>query len=152
MNIGDIAPNFVLKNHLGEEFNLYKNLDKKILLVFYPEDDTPVCSSQLKEYNNHLDDFIKNEIKVVGINTNSIESHLNFCSKLKLKFSLLSDENKNVSKKYNALNIFGINKRLLVLIGKDRKVLWIKSSFSFKFVKSSSILTKVSQNYISKLT
>jgi peroxiredoxin len=137
MNIGDIAPNFVLKNHLGEEFNLYKNLDKKILLVFYPEDDTPVCSYQLKEYNNHLDDFIKNEIKVVGINTNSIESHLNFCSKLKLKFSLLSDENKNVSKKYNALNIFGINKRLLVLIGKDRKVLWIKSSFSFKFVKSS---------------
>lgn len=142
MNIGDVAPNFVLKNQNGEIFELYKNLGKKILLVFYPEDNTIICSAQLTEYNKHLDNFIKHGIKVAGISKNSVQSHSGFCNKLKLKFPLLSDENKNVSKQYGALNIFGISKRMLILIGTDRRVLWVKSSFSFRFVKSRSILKK----------
>jgi len=146
MNIGDVAPNFVLKDHNGEDFELYKNLDKKILLVFYPEDDTPVCSAQLTEYNNYLDEFINSGINVIGISTNSIKSHSNFCNKLKLNFPLLSDENKNVSKQYNALNIFGINKRLLVLIGNDGKVKWLNSTFPLTFTKTKTILKKVGQN------
>ena len=46
MKLGDIAPNFRLKTMEGNEFELYQNLDKKVLLVFYPKDETPVCSSQ----------------------------------------------------------------------------------------------------------
>lgn len=146
MKIEDVAPNFVLKNQNGEEFELYKNLDIKILLVFYPEDNTPVCSAQLTEYNNHQDDFINSGIKVIGISTNSIKSHSNFCNKLKLNFPLLSDENKNVSKQYNALNIFGINKRLLVLIGNDGKIKWMNSIFPLTFTKTKTILKKAGQN------
>ena len=63
-----------------------KILDKKVLLVFYPKDDTPVCSSQLTEYNENYDEFILNGIKVVGINADTIQSHANFCTKLNLKF------------------------------------------------------------------
>ncbi len=61
MKVGDIAPNFILKDETGKEFELYENLDTQILLVFYPKDDTPVCSNQLAEYSNNLAEYIKNK-------------------------------------------------------------------------------------------
>ncbi len=143
MKAGDIASNFLLKDEAGKDFELYKNLDKKVLLAFYPKDDTLVCSTQLADYNDNLDDFIKNGVKVIGISTDSVESHSNFCSKLKLNFPLLADEDKTVSKQFDAVNFLGMSKRLLVLIGTDRKVLWTGSTLSITFIKSGEILEKV---------
>jgi len=143
MKKGDTAPNFILKDETGKDFELYKNLDKQILLVFYPKDDTPVCSTQLAEYGDNLDEFIKNEIKVIGINADSVQSHSDFCTKLKIKFPLLADEDKKVSRQYDAINFLGTNKRLLVIIGTDRKVLWIASTFALTFIKTKEIVEKV---------
>ena len=123
MKAGEVVQNFVLKDENGNDFELYKNLDKQVLLAFYPKDDTPVCSSQLADYNNNLDELINNGVKVVGISTNSVKSHSKFCNKLKLNFPLLADEEKKVSKQFDAINFLGMNKRLLVLIGIDKKVL-----------------------------
>jgi len=67
--VGDIAKNFSLKDQYGNKFELYKNLDKRILLVFYPKDDSRVCSLQLSNYQKYLNEFEKNNINVVGINT-----------------------------------------------------------------------------------
>ncbi len=143
MRAGDIAPNFKLKTMDGKEFELYQNLDKKVLLVFYPKDDTPVCSSQLTEYNENYDEFILNGIKVVGINADTIQSHANFCTKLNLKFPLLADEKKEVSRRFDAINIFGTNKRMVVLIGQDKKVIWTDSTIPITYIKSKEILEKV---------
>ena len=140
MKVGDVAPNFILKDQNGKEFELYKNLDKKLLIVFYPKDNTVVCSSQLAEYNESLDEFISNGINVVGINADSIHSHLNFCDKLKLKFPLLADEDKKVSKQFNAINFWGMNKRLLVLINTDKRVLWTESTLPVTYIKAGEIL------------
>jgi peroxiredoxin len=140
MKVGDVTPNFILKDQNGKEFELYKNLDKKLLIVFYPKDNTVVCSSQLAEYNESLDEFISNGINVVGINADSIHSHLNFCSKLKLKFPLLADEDKKVSKQFNAINFLGMNKRLLVLINIDKRVLWTESTLPVTYIKAGEIL------------
>ena len=144
MKVGETAPNFILKDEKGNKFELYKNLDKKILLVFYPKDDTPVCSSQLSEYNDNLKEFSKHGINVVGINADTIESHNEFCNKLKIKIPLLADENKIVSKQYNALNLFGMNKRILILIGTNKKVLWIAPTLSINFIKAGEILSRIS--------
>jgi len=143
MKPGDIAPNFILKDETGKDFELYKNLDSQVLLVFYPKDDTPVCSTQLAEYNDNLDELIQNRIKVVGINADTIKSHLEFCTKLNIKFPLLADQDKKVSRQYDALNFLGMNKRLLVIIGSDSKVLWTASTFPVTFVKSKEIVEKV---------
>lgn len=143
MKEGDIAPNFTLKDENGNDFELYKNLDVQVLLVFYPKDNTVVCSTQLEDYNNNLEDFINNGIKVVGISNDSIESHSRFCNKLKLKFPLLADIEKKVSYQYNAINFLGINKRLLVLVGTNKKVLWTDSKLSITFTKTDEILQKV---------
>lgn len=152
MNIGDTAPNFILKDETGKDFELYQNLEKYVLLVFYPKDDTPVCSSQLAEYNDNLNEFIEYGIKVIGLNADTAESHRNFCSKLKLNFPLLSDENKQVSKQYDALNIFGMNKRTLVLIGKDKKVKWMASTLSIRFIKTEEILAKIKESDNQEMT
>jgi len=143
MKVGDVVQDFKLKDENGNDFELYKNLDKQVLLAFYPKDDTPVCSTQLADYNNNLDEFINNGVKVVGISTDSVKSHSKFCNKLKLNFPLLADEEKKVSKQFDAINFLGMNKRLLVLIGTDKKVLWIDSTLSVTYIKTEEILEKV---------
>jgi len=152
MKEGDFVSNFILKDENGNEFDLYKNLDKKVLLAFYPKDDSLVCSTQLSNYNQSLDDFIKHGVRVVGISTDSVESHSNFCSKLKLNFPLLADVDKTVSKQFNALNFLGMSKRLLVLIGTDKKVLWTDSTLSFTYIKTEEILEKVKLSSIKEMT
>jgi peroxiredoxin len=152
MKEGDFVSNFILKDENGNEFDLYKNLDKKVLLAFYPKDDSLVCSTQLSNYNESFDDFIKHGVRVIGISTDSVESHSNFCSKLKLNFPLLADVDKTVSKQFNALNFLGISKRLLVLIGTDKKVLWTDSTMSITYIKAEEILEKVKLSSIKEMT
>lgn len=152
MKVGDLVSNFVLKDENGNDFELYENLDKLVLLAFYPKDDTLVCSSQLSDYNKNLNDFIKNGVRVIGISTDSVESHSDFCSKLKLNFPLLADEDKTVSKQFDAVNFFGMNKRILVLIGTDKKVLWTDSTMSITYIKTEEILEKVKLFSIKEMT
>jgi len=152
MKEGDFVSNFILKDENGNEFDLYKNLDRKVLLAFYPKDDTLVCSTQLSNYNENLDDFIKHGIRVVGISTDSVESHSNFCRKLKLNFPLLADVDKTVCKQFDAVNFLGISKRLLVLIGTNKRVLWNDSTMSFTYIKTKEILKKVKSSSIKEMT
>jgi peroxiredoxin len=140
---GDIVENFSLKNQYEADFDLYKNLDKKVLLVFYPKDDTIVCTKQLSNYEQNLIQFEKNNIRVVGVNKDETESHRSFCNKLKLSFPVLSDITGEVSKNFKALNLLGRNKRKLVLINTDRTILFEKVVFSLFYLKSSQLLKEV---------
>ena len=144
--VGDIAKNFSLKDQHGDEFELYKYLDKRILLVFYPRDDSPVCTLQLSNYEKYLNEFEKNNIYVVGINTAAKDSHFSFCNKLKLNFPVLSDISKQISKNYKALNLLGINKRKLVLIDTNKRILFEEAILSFYYLKAGQILNKVNSN------
>jgi peroxiredoxin Q/BCP len=146
--VGDYAEDFTLNDQNGNEFSLYDNLDKKILLVFYPNDDTPVCNRQLLSYNDHLTEFEKNNIKVVGINTNTVKSHISFCNKLGLNFQLLSDINKEVSRRYKALNLLGINKRKLILVDTDKRIVFKKSVLPSFYLNGKRILNELKKGQI----
>ena len=141
--VGDIAKNFSLKDQHGDEFELYKNLDKRILLVFYPRDDSPVCTLQLSNYEKYLNEFEKNNINVVGINTAAKDSHFSFCNKLMLNFPVLSDISKQISKNYKALNLLGINKRKLVLIDTNKRIIFEKTILPFYYLKAGQIISEV---------
>ena len=143
--VEEIAEDFSLNDQYGNIFNLYENLDENILLVFYPKDDSPVCSMQLSNYQKEHQLLKKSGIKVIGINTNSEESHKSFCNKLSLQFPLLSDKTKNVSKQFNALNIFGINKRKLVLINRNKKIEFEKTVLPNRYLPASIIIKLVKQ-------
>ncbi len=94
------APNFKLSSTDGNIFELNKIKKKNIILYFYPKDDTPGCTLESKDFSK-LNSMIKKKNTVVfGISKDSMESHLKFKKKYKLKFDLLSDEKLKVIKKY----------------------------------------------------
>ena len=132
MKIKQIAPNFKLPSTNGTVFEL-KNLKKKnIVLYFYPKDDTPGCTLESQDFSKLNNMILKNNTVVYGISADSIQSHLKFKKKYKIKFHLLSDVNKKVIKKYGAWgkkmfmgkNYMGII-RTTILIDSNRKVLKI---------------------------
>ena len=138
--VGDIVENFTLKDQDGNDFNLYKNLDKNILLVFYPKDNTPVCNAQLSDYNLNQETFEQHNIRIIGINAAEVSEHKSYCDHKGFSFSILSDSDKAVSTHYDALNLFEQNKRKLVLIGTDKKIIYEKSGFSFLYLNSVQII------------
>ncbi len=122
------APNFKLASTDGSIFELNK-LKKNIILYFYPKDDTPGCTLESRDFNKLNNLISKKNTVVFGISADSIESHLKFKKKYKLKFELLSDEKKLVLKKYGVWgkksflgkNYMGII-RTTILIRKDGKI------------------------------
>ena len=141
--LNETAPNFRLKDQNGNEFKLYNNLDQKVLLVFYPKDNSPVCTKQLNNYNQNMSEFNELGIRVVGVNVENTKSHSTFCENLELNFILLSDVDKVVSKLYNAVNLFGINKRKIVLINTDKKIMFEKTVLPFYYLNSDKIIQEV---------
>lgn len=85
------AFNFTLKNEKGEEVSLHSFLGKKVIVYFYPKDNTPGCTRQACAFKNSYDDFKKKNVVVIGISKDSEVSHQKFIEKYELPFILLSD-------------------------------------------------------------
>ena len=98
--IGKKAPNFKLNSTSGKIVELTKIKSKYIVLYFYPKDDTPGCTLETKDFNSLLSNFKKVKCEVFGISKDSLESHKKFKEKYKVKFELLSDEDKKSIKAY----------------------------------------------------
>jgi peroxiredoxin len=139
------ADDFTLIDQYNNPFNLFESLkgNQYVLLIFYPGDFTPVCTKQLIDYNNNRAKFKELGIHPVGINIGSVDSHCNYSDTYKLNFPLLSDENKSVSRKYGAINLSGGNKRKLVLIDKNQKIIFEDSIFPLFYQKVEKILENV---------
>jgi peroxiredoxin len=125
--VGDPAPDFTLPSTSGEISLSARLATGPVLLVFYPGDDTPVCTRQLCNYRDNLDVFAELDIQVVAINPQSESSHGKFASKHDLPFPLVSDAGGTVCKAYGAVNFLGMAKRALVLVGRDGRVRWRRS-------------------------
>lgn len=134
------AENFVLRDQDGNNFELYKNLDKNILLIFYPKDESLVCSRQLDNYQTDIDLFRSQGIQPVGINIEGVDSHKSFCSKLGIQFPILSDKDKKVSKRFKALNLFSVNKRKIVLLNTSAEIIYEKTVPAFMYENAGKIL------------
>ena len=98
--IGKKAPNFKLSSTSGNVVELGKIKSRYVVLYFYPKDDTPGCTLETKDFNSLLPKFKKAKCEVFGISKDSLESHKKFKEKYKVKFELLSDEEKKSIKAY----------------------------------------------------
>ena len=98
--IGKKAPNFKLNSTSGKIVELSKVKSKYIILYFYPKDNTPGCTLETKDFNSLLSNFKKAKCEVFGISKDSLKSHKKFKEKYKVKFELLSDEDKKSIKAY----------------------------------------------------
>ncbi len=140
--VGDPAPDFTLPSTEGEIRLSERLTGGPVLLVFYPGDDTSVCTRQLCNYRDNLAVFSDLAVQVLGINPQSLDSHEAFAKKHRLPFPLLSDEGGTVCKQYAALNFLGMAKRALVLVGRDGRVLWRHTDLPV-FHQSASALDEV---------
>lgn len=104
LKIGDQAPDFNLKDQDGRERSLleFLNKGKKILLYFYPKDDTPGCTTEACSFRDGLKDLDKLGLTVIGVSKDSVKSHKKFVEKYKLNFLILSDEELSMIKAYDA--------------------------------------------------
>ena len=105
---GDKAPGFELADDAGETFRLADHLGQKLLLVFYPGDDTPVCTRQLCDYRDGIEAFAGLGVTVIGISNDSVESHRKFKHKHSLPFTLLSDPDLAVAERYDSKGMLGV--------------------------------------------
>ncbi len=123
-DVGDSAPDFTLASTEGS-ITLSDRLQRRaVLLVFYPGDDTPVCTRQLCDYRDNLDGFADLGVDVLALNPQKLDSHERFAKKHGLPFPLLSDPDRIVCNAYSASGLLGMTKRALVLIGRDGRVRW----------------------------
>ena len=91
LKIGDKAPDFTLSDKEGNPISLSDFLGKKIVLYFYPKDNTPGCSRQACGFAAAYAEFEKRGVTVIGISKDSVASHVKFAEKYSLPFILLSD-------------------------------------------------------------
>ena len=119
VSIGDQAPAFRLPATGGRELSLSDFLGRPLVLVFYPGDDTPVCTKQLNSYNDDLAQFEALNAQVVGISAQSVDSHERFAGKHGLKFPLLADTDKAVAAAYGTLGPLGFPRRSVFIIDGD---------------------------------
>ena len=101
LSIGQKAIDFELPNENNEIISLSSFLGKKVVLYFYPKDNTPGCTKQACAYKSAYDEFKKDNIVVIGISKDSSKSHLNFKNKYELPFILLSDVEHQVIEAYD---------------------------------------------------
>jgi peroxiredoxin Q/BCP len=102
MKIGSSAPDFTLKDGDGRDWKLSERRGKTVVLLFYPGDDTPVCTKQMCSVRDNWAEYAATGAEVVGISTDSQASHKNFADKYDLPLTLLADENGAVAKSYDA--------------------------------------------------
>lgn len=115
LKAGQKAPDFELVDDRGETFSLREQGGNWLLLVFYPGDDTPVCTRQLCEYRDGIEEFKGLGVEVVGISGDDAESHRKFKEKRSLPFRLLSDPDLSVAEKYGCRGLMGMKRGVFLL-------------------------------------
>jgi peroxiredoxin Q/BCP len=98
--VGDLAPDFTLPNEAGELVSLSQFRGKRVILYFYPKDDTPGCTSQACGFRDSYPIITEKNAVVIGISPDSTKSHAKFKTKHNLPFILLADEQHSVAEMY----------------------------------------------------
>lgn len=115
LKVNDKAPPFVLPDDQGGQFSLAEQAGRKVLLVFYPGDDTPVCTKQLCDYRDGIEAFAGLGVEVVGISNDSAESHRRFREKHGLPFTLLTDADLEVAALYDSKGMLGMKRSVFLV-------------------------------------
>lgn len=100
INVGDKAPEFSTTDQEGKEVKLSDYKGKKVVLYFYPKDNTPGCTAEACNLRDNYNRFISKGYEVLGVSSDSEKSHQKFIDKYDLPFRLLADTDKNIHEKY----------------------------------------------------
>ena len=100
LNVGDKAPDITAKNQHGEMISLTDYRGKKIILYFYPKDNTPGCTAEACNFRDNYQSLVADGFEVIGVSINTERSHRNFTNKFNLPFNLLVDTDQKIVNDY----------------------------------------------------
>ncbi len=100
LEVGQPAPEFTLPNQDGAEVSLSDYKGKKVVLYFYPRDNTPGCTTEANDFKDKIEKFSALNTVVLGVSKDSVKSHTNFSCKYELPFDLISDPDLEAIKAY----------------------------------------------------
>lgn len=112
VGVGDVAPDFTLTSHTGEQVSLHDHRGRWVVLYFYPADDTPGCTKEACSFRDSYEDFTDAGAVVIGVSGDDLDSHRAFAEKHQLPFTLLSDDDGSLRRAY------GVGKTLGLLPGR----------------------------------
>lgn len=147
LKIGDVLPNFTAIDTNGNTFNSETIIGKQpAVIYFYPKDDTPGCTAQACSFRDQYEDFKNLGAEVIGISSDTIESHQKFAKRYKLPFLLLSDSDKKIRKLFGVpSDLFGLLPgRVTYVIDKNGIIQLVFNAMSSKIhiTKALAILKK----------
>jgi len=127
IQIGMKAPDFTLSDGNGDPWRLSDQRGRVVVLLFYPGDETPICTRQMCSVRDRWEDYAATGAEVVGVSMDTVESHVKFAENHSLPLKLLSDAKGEVSRTYDALSWFpGRSARAVVVINKDGNISYRK--------------------------
>lgn len=128
MKSDETTADFTLKDGDGNDWTLSDHRGKTVVLLFYPGDNTPVCTAQLCSVRDHWSEYQATGAEVVGISTDSVESHKDFAEKKELPLRLLSDPDRKVSEMYDMRSwLPGRSARGVVVIDRNGRIVHKKA-------------------------
>ena len=135
LKVGNKAPKFELPDQDGKLHKLSDYLGKKVLIYFYPKDDTPGCTTEACNFRDNFADMSKMGLVVLGVSKDGVKSHKKFSEKFNLNFPILSDESTEMINAYGAWRLkkfmgreYMGTERMSVLVDEDGKVAKIYES------------------------
>ena len=119
LGVGDPAPDFELEGHPEAHYSLKSMLGRPLILAFYPEDHSPVCTLQLRAYSDGMPEFSGLGATVWGISPQDPETHRAFAERQSLSVPLLSDLDRKVGAAYGVLGPLGFYRRSIFVINRQ---------------------------------
>ena len=129
---GDPAPLFTGQDQDGREFKLADVIGKKVvLLYFYPKDFTGGCTKEACGFRDRMGELQTNNVAVIGISHDSVDSHKKFAAEYKLNFTLVADPDGKIIEAYDVkMPIISMSKRVSFLIGLDGKIVCVTDAMN----------------------
>ena len=129
IEVGQVAPDFTLRDESNQTVTLSQLRGTPVVLVFYPLDFSPVCTTEMCAYRDDCNEFEAKGARVFGISRDSVYTHKAFKDSLGLKYSLLADMKGEVARLYGCWNeALGLAERLTVVIGADGLIRYLTRS------------------------
>ncbi len=130
LSVGDAAPDFTLPGTDDATYSLSDYAGRPVVLVFYPGDDTPVCTKQLNAYNDDLSQFDELDAQIIGISAQSVASKEKFSGEHGFEFPLLADEDKEVAGLYGTLGPIGFPRRSVFIIDRGGVITYVHKAMA----------------------
>ncbi len=142
--VGQLAPEIDLLDNNGQRWQLSRARGRTVVLLFYPADETTVCTKQLCSVRDNWSRYQQLGAEVVGINTDSVEKHRRFAAHYNLPLRLLSDSEEEVIRAYRMKSFFG-TKRGVVVIDRDGYIRYRREIFPLFRPSDDSVLEAIAE-------